>query len=1333
MPLGTAVAIDERRALTCAHVVLAEGDVLRDAIWVSFPKTVLWKVRRRVSRVEYDRDDPRIADVAVLHFDEDLPTEVEPARLRAPAPNDLKGLRWWAFGFPASSRLNGNEAEGEIGAALAHGWVRLDTDSPYPVEQGFSGGGLWVPQYGGAVVGIVGQARSSTSKVRPGDAQGLTLAYADLFLPAEKLRVLVDWRAIDAGAMALASWGWQLAEDPEAARHFTSRARGVTSAAERGYRFRGRAAALRVIAGWLDRKLPDRRVLVVTGSPGVGKSAVLGRIVTTADHDLAAALPADDVEVRARPGSVGCAVHAKGKTAMEVAVEIATAASAALPTRPDDLVDAIAERLGPSPRRFNVVIDALDEADTADEARLLLSRVVLPLVQTCAPLGVQVVVGTRRYDSWGSLVDRLDGVAEFVDLDDAAFFELTDLRAYALATLRMVGDERPDNPYDAPGNAGLAEAVADRIAYLAGRNFLVAGIEARRRGMYDQLPADPAAVHLTPIVDDALNAFLAQLPAVEGVPAAQLLTALAYAEAPGWTIALWQTAVTALGGRVGESGLDWFARSAAANFLVENSVEDHEPVFHLFHQALNEALLRTRGTRGVRADEVALTRALIALGRSQGWDRASAYLLRSLPGHAARVGLIDELLADDGYLLYADLLRLIPSAARASSAEGRARAQLLRLTPQAVLAATPERAALLNVTQALQGLPATIIEQLMPYRACWAHTTPRVEHATLEGHTGSVFAVCAVAVGGQILLASGDNDGMVRLWNPSTGGVQAALSGHTGMVLAVCGLKVDGRTLLASGGEDGTVRVWDLSVGRIDIVLEGHRDSVRAVCGVELDGRSLLASGGEDGTVRLWDLSTGRAHDVLDGHSGGVNTLCGVEVDGRVLLVSGGNDGTVRLWGPELRGVLQGHVGGVQAVCGVEVGDRTLLASGADDGTVRLWDPTEGRVDVLLEVHVGGVRAVCGIKVEGLTLLASGGDDGRVLLWDLYLRGVQGVLEGHTGWVNALCGVELDGRPLLVSGSDDATVRLWDPSAARADVLLEGPLGGVRAVCAVPVDGRTLLASGGDDGTVRLWDPSTGNDDIVLAGHTDWVRALCVVQVDGRAWLASGSDDATVRLWDPSVCGEGSVLEGHTRWVRAVCPVQVDGRTLLASGSNDASVRLWDPTAGHVHLVLEGHTRMVRAVCGVQVDGRTLLASGSDDGTVRLWDPSTGSLHAVLDGHTDGVNALCTVEAEGRTLLASGSRDRTVRLWDPASGTVQAVLEGHNGGVNAVCTVEADGRTLVASGSDDRTVRLWDHSTAHAAVIAIHYPVYSCASLGPRLAVGVSSGILLIGLSSSTS
>ena len=60
---------------------------------------------------------------------------------------------------------------------------------------------------------------------------------------------------------------------------------------------------------------------------------------------------------------------------------------------------------------------------------------------------------------------------------------------------------------------------------------------------------------------------------------------------------------------------------------------------------------------------------------------------------------------------------------------------------------------------------------------------------------------------------------------------------------------------IASGSEDGTVRVWNLETGDELLVLRGH---TREVCCVTYspDGQSLASAGG-DGTVKIWDAATG--------------------------------------------------------------------------------------------------------------------------------------------------------------------------------------------------------------------------------------------------------------------------------------------------------------------------------------------------------------------------------------------------------------------------------------------------------------------------------------------
>jgi len=163
--------------------------------------------------------------------------------------------------------------------------------------------------------------------------------------------------------------------------------------------------------------------------------------------------------------------------------------------------------------------------------------------------------------------------------------------------------------------------------------------------------------------------------------------------------------------------------------------------------------------------------------------------------------------------------------------------------------------------------------------------------AVLPGHTGPIYSVVFSPDG--TILATGNADGTVWLWNVTAHQLITVLPGHSGPIYWV-GFRNDGKILI-SVSADGTVRSWNLAKHPpTQLRHTGTRYLMRLTSvAVSPDGKT-RASGGADGTVRLSDVATHQLITVLPGHTGPIYSV-EFSQDGKTL-ASGSANGTVLLW-----------------------------------------------------------------------------------------------------------------------------------------------------------------------------------------------------------------------------------------------------------------------------------------------------------------------------------------------------------------------------------------------------------------------------------------------------
>ena len=193
------------------------------------------------------------------------------------------------------------------------------------------------------------------------------------------------------------------------------------------------------------------------------------------------------------------------------------------------------------------------------------------------------------------------------------------------------------------------------------------------------------------------------------------------------------------------------------------------------------------------------------------------------------------------------------------------------------------------------------------YAMLTAAASPEI--ATLTGGSRAVSSV-AFSPDGKTL-ATGDLDGMAKVWNLATGQqIRSLANGHDlifpqrAQSIFSVAFSPDGKTL-ATGDGRRHAALWNPATSRTrpwqrgDDCEPGHwppdgPSAVQVLSVAFSPDSKTLATGDDDGTARLWNLATGQQIRSLATGSDGVWSVA-FSPDGKTL-ATGDDDGTAQLW-----------------------------------------------------------------------------------------------------------------------------------------------------------------------------------------------------------------------------------------------------------------------------------------------------------------------------------------------------------------------------------------------------------------------------------------------------
>lgn len=364
----------------------------------------------------------------------------------------------------------------------------------------------------------------------------------------------------------------------------------------------------------------------------------------------------------------------------------------------------------------------------------------------------------------------------------------------------------------------------------------------------------------------------------------------------------------------------------------------------------------------------------------------------------------------------------------------------------------------------------------------------------------------AYAPDGQTIATGGD-DGKVKVWSTHTGFCFVTFSEHTAPISAVSFAK-QGHVLF-SASLDGTVRAFDLVRYRNFRTFTSPSPVQFSCLAVDPSGEVVAAGSTDSFEVFLWSVQTGKLLDVLAGHEGPISSLA-FSPSGANQLVSGSWDRTVRIWGVFGRSRAVEPMSLNSDVLAVAFRpDGKELAASTLDGQITFFDIQEGKQTNVIE----GRKDVSGGRKADDRVTAANNASGKSYNSLAYTADGRCVLAGGNSKYVVLYDVR-EGEGVMVKKFQISENLSLDGTEEFLDSRKVNEAG-------INID---LIDDRGDESDLEdrmdtsLPGASRGAGDMSKRRYRQEARTKCVrFSPTGRAWAAASTEGLLIYSLDETI------------------------------------------------------------------------------------------------------------------------------------------------------------------------------------------------------------------------